>query len=43
MVFAAGLEEQDAAYALTNDEIRRAVTAAGAADDPVANGSCELR
>ena len=43
MVFAAGLEEQDAAYALTNDEIRRAVAAAGAADEPVANGSCELR
>jgi S1-C subfamily serine protease len=43
MVFASGLEEQDAAYALTADEIRIALEAAGAADTAVSNGSCELR
>jgi S1-C subfamily serine protease len=43
MVFASGLEEQDAAYALTADEIRIALEAAGAADRAVSNGSCELR
>lgn len=43
MVFASGLEEQDTAYALTADEIRYALDAAGAADRAVPNGSCELR
>ncbi len=43
MVFAAGLDEQDAAYALSADEIRFALEAAGAADQVVPNGSCELR
>lgn len=43
MVFASGLEDQDTAYALTADEIRVALEAAGAADRAVANGSCELR
>lgn len=43
MVFASGLEEQDAVYALTVDEIRTALEAAGAADTAVPNGSCQLR
>jgi S1-C subfamily serine protease len=43
MVFASGLEEQDAAYALTADEIRIALESAGTADRAVSNGSCELR
>lgn len=43
VIFAAGLEEQDAAYALTVDEIKRALDAAGAADETVDNGSCQLR
>lgn len=43
LVFASGLQEQDTAYALTADEIRRALDAAGTADKVVSNGSCELR
>lgn len=43
MVFASGLEEQDTAYALTADEIRAALEAAGGANQVVPNGSCELR
>jgi S1-C subfamily serine protease len=43
MVFAAGVDEQDAAYALTTAEIREALRAAGPADSRVPNGSCELR
>ena len=43
MVFAAGLDEQDAAYALSVDEIQAALEAAGPADSRVSNGSCELR
>lgn len=43
VIFAAGLGEQDAAYALTVDEITRALQAAGAADETVDNGSCQLR
>lgn len=43
MVFAAGLEDQDAAYALSVDEIQGALTAAGSADRRVDNGSCKLR
>lgn len=43
VIFAAGLGEQDAAYALTVDEITRALEAAGAADETVDNGSCQLR
>ena len=43
MVFASGLQEQDTAYALTADEIRAALEAAGTADREVSTGSCELR
>lgn len=43
VIFAAGLGEQDAAYALSVAEITRAREAAGAADEAVDNGSCQLR
>lgn len=43
VIFAAGLGEQDAAYALSVDEIERALQAAGTADEAVDNGSCQLR
>lgn len=43
MVFAAGATEEDVSYALSADEIRGALNAAGDAREPVSNGSCELR
>ena len=43
MVFASGFEDQATAYALTVDEVRAAIDAAGNAETRVANGSCELR
>jgi len=43
MIFAAGVGNEDAAYALSAAEIRAALRAAGSADARVANGSCELR
>ena len=43
MVFASGFENQATAYALTVDEVRAAIDAAGNAETQVANSSCELR
>tara|TARA_A100000164_G_scaffold33051_1_gene25379 strand:- start:503 stop:1693 length:1191 start_codon:yes stop_codon:yes gene_type:complete len=43
MVFASGFEEQATAYALTVDEVRSAIDAAGNAKTRAPNGSCELR
>lgn len=43
MVFATGLDERNTAYALSVDEIRRALDQAGSATEPVSSGSCELR
>ncbi|HEV8023300.1 MAG TPA: MarP family serine protease [Candidatus Nanopelagicales bacterium] len=43
VVFASGMAEEDVAYALTTQEIRKARAAAGEASRAVPNGSCELR